>query len=160
MPSGRSALWPFPGDDERRLWFYTPTDHGGLTLAAMTQPQHRLLYRLVASGLSTAGYVTASTIIGLENVLDQLEGFTATFDRPRGRDPLMYYVRFFGSPSSTGTWSWRLGGHHVSLNFTDHRRRAERRDAAVLRCGPGQRRRCSVRIRFVHSPVSRISPAN
>jgi hypothetical protein len=112
------ALWPFPGDEERRLWFYTPTDHGGLTLAAMTQPQHRLLYRLVASGLSTAGYVTASTIIGLENVLDHVEGFTSTFDRPRGRDPLMYYVRFFGSPSSTGTWSWRLGGHHISLNFT------------------------------------------
>ena len=114
----KSALWPFPGDEERRLWFYTPTDHGGLTLAAMTQPQHRLLHRLVASGLSTAGYVTASTIMGLENVLDQLEGFTSTFDRPRGRDPLMYYVRFFGSPSSSGTWSWRLGGHHLSLNFT------------------------------------------
>jgi hypothetical protein len=30
----------------------------------------------------------------------------------------MYYIRFFGSPSSTGTWSWRLGGHHISLNFT------------------------------------------
>lgn len=113
------ALFPFPADDERRLWFYTPTDHGGLTLAAMTQPQHRLLYRLVASGLSTAGYVTASTIIGLENVLDQLEGFTgASFDRLRGRDPLLYYVRFFGAPSPTATWSWRLGGHHVSLNFT------------------------------------------
>lgn len=112
------ALWPFPGNDERRLWFYTPTDHGGLTLAAMTQPQHRQLFRLMASGLSTGGYVTASTIMGLENVLDQLEGFTATFERPRGRDPLMYYVRFFGAPSPTGTWSWRLGGHHVSLNFT------------------------------------------
>jgi Protein of unknown function (DUF3500) len=112
------ALWPFPGDEERRVWFYTPTDHGGLTLAAMSQPQHRLLFRLVASGLSTAGYVTVSTIIGLENVLDQLEGFTASFERPRGRDPLMYFVRFFGTPSSTGTWSWRLGGHHVSLNFT------------------------------------------
>ncbi|MEY2583432.1 MAG: hypothetical protein QOE09_3281 [Ilumatobacteraceae bacterium] len=112
------ALWPFPADEERRLWFYTPTDHGGLTLAAMTQPQHRMLFRLVASGLSTAGYVTASTIIGLENVLDQLEGFTASFERPRGRDPLMYYVRFFGTPSPDGTWSWRLGGHHISLNFT------------------------------------------
>src|SRR5258706_4012175 len=112
------ALWPFPADEERRLWFYTPTDHGGLTLAAMTQPQHRLLYRLVAGGLSTPGYVTAATIIGLENVLDQLDGFTASFERPRGRDPLLYYVRFFGSPSPTGTWSWRLGGHHISLNFT------------------------------------------
>jgi hypothetical protein len=112
------AVWAFPSDDERRRWFYTPTDHGGLTLAAMTQPQHRLVFRLVASGLSTAGYVTASTIMGLENVLDQLEGFTASFERLRGRDPLMYYVRIFGTPSPSGMWSWRLGGHHVSLNFT------------------------------------------
>jgi Protein of unknown function (DUF3500) len=112
------ALWPFPGDDERRRWFYTPTDHGGLTLAAMTAPQHRMVFRLIASGLSTAGYVTASTIIGLENVLDQLEGFTALFERPRGRDPLMYFVRLFGTPASAGAWGWRLGGHHVSLNFT------------------------------------------
>ena len=68
----------------------------------MTPVQHRLVFRLVASGLSTPGYVTGSTIIGLENVLDQLEGFTASFERPRGRDPLMYYVRFFGAPPSTG----------------------------------------------------------
>ena len=113
-----TAVWPFPSDDERRRWFYTPTDHGGLTLAAMTQQQHRLVFRLLASGLSTAGYVTASTIMSLENVLDQLEGFTALFERPRGRDPLMYFVRVFGVPSPTGTWGWRLGGHHISLNFT------------------------------------------
>ena len=30
----------------------------------------------------------------------------------------MYYVRFFGSPSPASAWSWRLGGHHISLNFT------------------------------------------
>ena len=33
--------------------------------------------RLVASGLSTAGYVTVATIMGLENVLDHVEGFVA-----------------------------------------------------------------------------------
>ena len=117
-PQRGIALWPFPSDEERRRWYYTPTDHGGLTLAAMSTPQHRLVHRLVASGLSTPGYVTAAVIIGLENVLDQLEGFNASFDRPRGRDPLMYFLRIFGTPSPSGTWSWRLGGHHVSLNFT------------------------------------------
>jgi hypothetical protein len=113
-----AACWSFPSDDERRLWFYTPTDHGGLTLADMSTPQHRLMHRLLASALSTAGYVTAATILGLENVLDQLEGFVTSYDRPRGRDPLLYYVRFFGLPSPLGTWSWRFGGHHLSLNFT------------------------------------------
>jgi Protein of unknown function (DUF3500) len=84
----------------------------------MSTPQHRLVHRLLASALSTAGYVTASTILGLENVLDQLEGFATSYDRARGRDPLLYYIRFFGEPSSSGTWSWRFGGHHISLNFT------------------------------------------
>lgn len=110
--------WPFPSDDERRQWFYTPTDHGGLTLGEMTPPEQRLAFRLLATGTSTAGYVTASTIIGLENVLDHLEGFTTQWERSRGRDPQRYYVRVFGQPATEGTWSWRLGGHHVSLHFT------------------------------------------
>ena len=32
------ALWPFPSNNERRRWFYTPTDHGGLTMDAMSAP--------------------------------------------------------------------------------------------------------------------------
>jgi len=27
-------------------------------------------------------------------------------------------VRIFGEPSAEESWSWRIGGHHVSLNFT------------------------------------------
>ena len=73
--------------------------------------------RLLARGLSTAGYVTASTIIGLENVLDAVEGWTSAFDRERGRDPTRYYVRIFGEPLS-GTWAWRFGGHHISIHHT------------------------------------------
>lgn len=111
------ARWAFPADEERRQWFYTPTDHGGLTLGQMASPQQRLAFRLLASGLSHAGYVTMATIIGLENVLDHLEGFTASWHHPRGRDPQRYYVRVFGDPAS-GNWAWRAGGHHISLNFT------------------------------------------
>lgn len=112
------VVWPFPSDAERRSWFYTPTDHGGLPLGRMTPPQQRLAFQLMATGLSMAGYVTATTIIGLENVLDRVEGFTASWGRPRGRDPQLYFVRLFGDPAAGGTWSWRIGGHHVSLSFT------------------------------------------
>jgi hypothetical protein len=107
----------FPEPAERELWFYTPTDHGGLSLAEMTSPQHRLVHQLMATGLSTAGYVTAAAIMGLENVLDHSEGWTAGFDRPRGRDPLLYWVSIFGEPG-TDAWGWRFGGHHISLHFT------------------------------------------
>jgi hypothetical protein len=112
-----AASWTFPSDDERRRWFYTPTDHGGVPLADLTPGQQRLAMRLLARGLSTAGYVTASTIIGLENVLDAVEGWTSAFDRKRGRDPTRYYVRVFGEPPS-GTWAWRFGGHHISILHT------------------------------------------
>src|SRR3984957_19633115 len=61
-------------------------------------------------------YVTVATIMGLENVLDRVEGFTARFDRERGRDPGLYYLRVFGAPGDAGAWGYRFGGHHVSLN--------------------------------------------
>lgn len=114
----RLAAWPFPADDERRLWFYTPTDHGGLPLAAMRPAQQQAAMRLLRSGLSRPAYVTASTIIGLENVLDDVEHFASAFGRERGRDPGMYYVRVFGEPAPGATWGWRFGGHHVSVNHT------------------------------------------
>ena len=103
-------------DDERRRWFYTPTDHGGLTMHQQRPAQQRAAMRLVSTGLSPAGYVTVATTIGLENVLDFMEGFVVKFDRERGRDPGMYYLRVFGDPGGTAPWGWRFGGHHVSLN--------------------------------------------
>jgi hypothetical protein len=103
-------------DAERRRWFYTPTDHGGLTLGEQRPAQQRLAHQLVAAGLSTAGYVTVATIVGLDNVLDMLEGWSVNWGRERGRDPGMYYLRVFGEPGSSGSWGWRFGGHHVSLN--------------------------------------------
>jgi len=103
-------------DAERRRWFYTPTDHGGLTMHQQRPGQQRAAMRLVATGLSPAGYVTVATTMGLENVLDQIEGFVTLFDRERGRDPGLYYLRVFGEPGGNRPWGWRFGGHHVSLN--------------------------------------------
>lgn len=103
-------------DAERRRWFYTPTDHGGLTVHEQRPDQHRAAMRLISTGLSTPAYVTVATIMGLENVLDQLEGFVTRFDRVRGRDPGLYYLRVFGEPGGSMPWGWRFGGHHVSLN--------------------------------------------
>ncbi len=107
--------FPF-GDDEQFLWFYTPTDHGGLSLSEMTSAQHRRTHQLLSTGLSKAGYVTAAAILGLENILDHTEGWVTDFGRDRGRDPLMYWMAIFGDPGS-GNWAWRFGGHHISVNY-------------------------------------------
>jgi Protein of unknown function (DUF3500) len=105
-----------PADGERRRWFYTPTDHGGLPMQQQRPAQQRAAMRLVSSGLSAPGYVTVATTMGLENILDHAEGFVTRFDRERGRDPGLYYLRVFGAPGAGRPWAWRFGGHHVSLN--------------------------------------------
>jgi hypothetical protein len=110
-PAGGDAA-----DAERRRWFYTPTDHGGLTFHQQRPAQQRLAMALVAAGLSEPAYVTVATVMGLENVLDRTEGFTASFGRQRGRDPGLYYLRVFGAPGGGQPWGWRFGGHHVSVN--------------------------------------------
>src|SRR4051812_7933896 len=116
----RVAIGAVPAGDasdaERLRWFYTPTDHGGLTMHQQRPAQQRAAMRLVATGLSRPGYVTVATTMGLENILDHTEGFVTRFDRERGRDPGLYYLRVFGDPGRDGTWGWRFGGHHVSLN--------------------------------------------
>jgi hypothetical protein len=115
------AAFGFPEDRERTRWYYTPTERRGLPLAEMGPVQQRLAHRLVASGLSKGGYATAATIMGLENVLDAKEGWRRGYDGRavphRGRDPQLYFVSVFGEPGS-GSWAWRVGGHHLALNYT------------------------------------------
>ncbi|MFD4530246.1 DUF3500 domain-containing protein [Streptomyces sp. NPDC058470] len=105
-----------PGAEAERLkWFYTPTDHGGLAIRDQTPRQESLAMQLVASGLSEAGFATVATVMGLENILDQVEGWQVGWGRQRGRDPGLYWLRLFGRPGDR-VWAWRFGGHHISLN--------------------------------------------
>ena len=115
-PHQRSqATRPWPSADERHRWYYTPTDHGGLALQQMSSAQQSLAMQLLATGLSHPGYVTASTIMGLENVLDQVDGWPSGWGRERIRDPQLYSLTVFGEPGPGRPWSWRFGGHHVSV---------------------------------------------
>ncbi|MFC5139129.1 DUF3500 domain-containing protein [Actinomycetospora rhizophila] len=109
------AWFPWPSEDERHRWYYTPTDHGGLPLTRQRPAQQSLAMQLLRTGTSRAGYVTATTIMGLENILDELEGWTVDWGRERGRDPQLYWMRVFGEPGGDAPWSWRFGGHHVSI---------------------------------------------
>ena len=115
------AVYGTPGipgieEDERLTWFFTPTDHGGLTLHEMSRRQQRLAMQLVSSGLSLEGYALASTVMGTENIVDRLESFAVDWGRERGRDPFQYYLRIYGNPGGSEPWAWMYGGHHVSIN--------------------------------------------
>jgi hypothetical protein len=121
QPAQRAkAAFGFPAPRERTRWHYAPTEQGGLPLAEMGPVQQRLAHRLVASGLSRSGYVAVSTVMGLENVLDAVEGWRRGYPGrapSRFRDPQLYFLSVFGDPAA-GSWGWRACGHHVVINCT------------------------------------------
>jgi hypothetical protein len=109
------ALFPLDGK-ERLAWHFIPTEmfpRHGLTIKEMTEPQRALARDLLKTGLSERGYLTASSIMELENVLRVLEAGGQFV-----RDPERYFVSVFGTPSATGAWGWRVEGHHVSVHFS------------------------------------------
>jgi hypothetical protein len=70
----RAKAWfGFADQQERTRWYYTPTDRAGLPLSETERHQQRLAHRLVTTGLSRAGYVAASTIMGMEATPDALK---------------------------------------------------------------------------------------
>lgn len=100
-------------DDERYDWHYIPKERKGLPFREMEPYQKHLAHTLLSAGLSRQGYMKASTIMSLEDVLRQLEK-----DNGERRNPEKYYFSIFGEPSDKGTWGYRVEGHHISLNFT------------------------------------------
>jgi len=106
-----AATFAFADDDARRDWHYIPRRRAGLAFLAMDAAQQKAAYGLVASGLSGSAFAAVTTIVGLEDVLDELEG------RARGRHRADYSVTVFGEPGNS-TWGWRFEGHHVSINVS------------------------------------------
>jgi hypothetical protein len=106
------AAFPF-GADEHMNWHFIPKERKGLPLREMNSYQRHLASALLASGLSQVGYIKAVTIMSLEEVLRILEN-----DSGERRNPEKYYFTIFGAPSDSGTWGWRIEGHHLSQNYT------------------------------------------
>jgi hypothetical protein len=100
-------------DEERFNWHFIPKERKGLPLREMTPPQKHLAEALLSAGLSQRGYIKAVTIMSLDDILKIMENGKG----PR-RDPEGYFFSIFGEPSETGTWGYRVEGHHISQNFT------------------------------------------
>src|SRR4051812_45851112 len=77
----------------------------------MDAKQEQAAYRLARAALSIPAFAAVTTIIGLEDVLDELEG------RERNRHRADYSVTVFDEPGADA-WGWRFEGHHVSINVT------------------------------------------
>ena len=75
--------------DERFDWHYIPKPRKGLPFKEMTSPQRLLAHALLNSGLSQRGYMKATTIMSLEQILYDLEHQAAQ------RDADLYFVILF-----------------------------------------------------------------
>ena len=99
-------------DEERYNWHFTPRERKGLPLQAMTPEQRIAAHELLRTALSSKGYLKATSVIYLENILHVLE------DGSPRRDPELYFFSVFGTPGEGEPWGWRVEGHHLSLNYT------------------------------------------
>ncbi len=109
------ATFAFDGP-ERTDWHFIPKERVGVMFKEMNLEQRRAAHRLLKAALSVKGYLKATTIMSLEQILRELEA-----DRPgtvERRDQEKYWFAIFGEPSTDQPWGWRVEGHHLSVNFS------------------------------------------
>ncbi len=116
LTSEQKAKAQLPFNHEMRTVFHfvpaPPKPRVGVTLREMTDSQKKAAHQFLRTGLSESGYRKATGIMELDAVLFELENKNPI------RDPERYFFVVFGDPSNEASWSWRVEGHHLSLNFT------------------------------------------
>jgi hypothetical protein len=113
LDKDQAAKATFAFDNPERLnWHFIPRPRKGLAIKEMTPEQRALAFGLLQTGVGASGFLKATTIMSLEAILRDLEQGKGPV-----RDPELYFLTIFGSPSNTDKWGWRIEGHHLSLNF-------------------------------------------
>jgi hypothetical protein len=106
---------------ERYLWDFVPLNdtnkriatRKGISLDDSSEVSRAAALRLLHTSLGQQGFEWCRTIMEREAILAELEPRNAWF-----RKPGWYFVTFYGKPTATGQWGWRLDGHHLSVNCT------------------------------------------
>jgi hypothetical protein len=117
-------------DTSRLKWNNLPVGlraRAGVSVGNMTNDQRRLLHRILSASLSSQGYLKATGIMHLDELINSFydslyiqkafDQKTHTFLQNLLWSPKNYYFAFFGSPSDN-VWGYKLEGHHLSVNFT------------------------------------------
>jgi hypothetical protein len=125
----RSALLNF-GDTARLKWNNLPVGlraRAGISVGNMSEQQRMLFHRILSNSLSSQGYLKATSIMHLDNLLNwyydsiyyrkQIDESTYKMITGLKWSHRNYYLAFFGQPSDS-VWGYKVEGHHLSLNFT------------------------------------------
>jgi hypothetical protein len=125
----KSALLAF-NDTARIKWNNLPVGlraRAGISIGNMNDEQRRLLHRILSVSLSSQGYLKATSIMHLDNLINWFYDTLYYRKQISDTDHVMlqsllwthrnYFLAFFGKPSDK-TWGFKLEGHHLSVNFT------------------------------------------
>lgn len=125
----RKALLAF-NDTARIKWNNLPVGlraRAGLNIGSMNNDQRRLVHRLISASMSSQGYLKATGIMHLDNLINMY--YDSLYLRGTFNDSIYalikslewshrnYYFAFFGKPGDA-RWGYKLEGHHLSVNFT------------------------------------------
>lgn len=118
-------------DDTARVkWNNLPVGlraRAGLNIGNMTVTQRQLVHRVLSTSLSSQGYLKATSIMHLDDLLNRY--YDSLFYKKEINDTIYqrirallwthknYYFSFFGQPSDS-IWGYKIEGHHLSINFT------------------------------------------
>ena len=85
----------------------------GLQLSTLTAAQVTAALAVVAAATGTTaneGYDEVMQIRAADDVLGSVNSM--------GYSSGIYFIAFLGTPSTTGTWQFQFGGHHLAINKT------------------------------------------
>ena len=123
----RTALLSF-NDTARIKWNNLPVGlraRAGISIGNMTEEQRKLLHRILSASLSSQGYLKATGVMHLDNLLNMW--VDTAYSRQEFNDTMRqfltdlkwshrnYYLAFFGLPSDVN-WGFKIEGHHLSVN--------------------------------------------
>lgn len=117
-------------DSARLKWNNLPVglrQRSGINVGSLTDAQRILLHRILSASLSSQGYLKATGIMHLDNLLNMYydtlfqrkEINEASYQQMRNLkwSTQNFFVALFNTPTDT-LWGLKLEGHHLSLNFT------------------------------------------
>jgi len=109
------ALYPFDADERYNFHFFPIENRKGISFNELTTSQKQAAKSLIKTCLSEDAMKKVDEIMGLENVLKEIENRKAD---DHYRDPGKYSLTIFGLPGNNTTWGWRFEGHHICYNFS------------------------------------------
>jgi hypothetical protein len=117
-----SAQYAFASSSKASGWSNLPVSlvqRNGVAIGSLSSSQAAKLTALLKTILSTQGYSDEEAVRAADAYLDA-QGGSGGGGRGGGLSygSGLYYIAFFGTPSTSRKWTVQFGGHHLAIHLT------------------------------------------